>query len=136
MQSLASDHFGLLGECGASDPSLSSARSLTYWDTPLGVLGSIIDTEALTVTLPPHKRGKLCERIACVASVSGFRFGEAGAQARRVPHARIVRLRPGSFFVQRMLASVGMPRITAGADSACRPASVGGRVALFSPTLV
>ena len=63
-----------------------------------------------------------------MASVSGFRFREAGVEACRVPYARIVR--PGSFFVQRVLASVGMPRITTGADFTCRTDNPGRRVAL------
>ena len=59
VQSLASDHFRLLGERGVSDPPRLSARKITDWDTQLGVLGWITDTEALTVTLPSHKRLKL-----------------------------------------------------------------------------
>ena len=38
--------------------------------------------------------------------------------------------RPGSFFVQHILASVGMPLIAAGTDYACRMANPGRRVAL------
>ena len=52
VQSLASDHFCLLGERGVSDPPLLSARKITDWDTQLGVLGWIIDTETRTVTFP------------------------------------------------------------------------------------
>ena len=64
VQSLASDHFRLLGERGVSDPPLLSDRKITSWDTRLEVLGWIIDTEVLTVTLPPHKRGNVCELLA------------------------------------------------------------------------
>ena len=38
--------------------------------------------------------------------------------------------RPGSFFVHHMLASIRMPRITAGAEYACRTVIPGRRVAL------
>ena len=38
--------------------------------------------------------------------------------------------RPGSFFVHRMLASVGMPRIAAGAEHACRMGNHDRRIAL------
>ena len=54
VQSLTSDHFRLLGEREVSDPPLLSASKITDWDTRLEVLGWIIDTEALTVTLPSH----------------------------------------------------------------------------------
>ncbi|MEP2438517.1 MAG: hypothetical protein ABJH93_16610, partial [Roseibium sp.] len=37
-------------------------------------------------------------------------------------------VRPGSFFVQRMLVSMGTPRKTAGADYACHLANTGWRV--------
>ena len=59
VQSLASDHFRLLGVRGASDPTLLSASKITNWDTRVGVLGLLVDTEALTVTAPAHKRLKL-----------------------------------------------------------------------------
>ena len=39
-------------------------------------------------------------------------------------------LRPGGFSVSRLLASVRMPRIAAGADFACRTANPGRRLAL------
>ena len=64
VQSLASDHFRLLGERGVSDPPLLSTSKITDWDTRLEVLGWIIDTEALTVTLPSRKRLKLRSLLA------------------------------------------------------------------------
>ena len=64
VQSLASDYSRLLVERGASDPPLLCNRKVTHWDTRLEVLGWIIDTEALTVTIPPHKRDKLCALLA------------------------------------------------------------------------
>ena len=64
VQSLASDHFRLLGERGVSDPPLLSTSKITNWDTRLEVLGWIIDTEALTVTLPSRKRLKLRSLLA------------------------------------------------------------------------
>ena len=130
VQSLASDHFRLLGERGASDPPLLSAGKNTNWDTCLEVLGWIVDTESLTVTLPSPKRLKL--RVL----LSEWPPSRVSASAKQVSqlvgflmHVSFA-FRPGSFFVQRMLASVGMPRITAGADYACRMVNPGLRVAL------
>ena len=94
------------------------------------MLGWIINTEALTVAILPHKRGKLREILAVWpasrASASAKQVSELVGFLMLVSFA----VRPGSFFVQRMLASVGMPRITAGADFACRTANPGRRVVL------
>ena len=59
VQSLASDHFRVLGVRGASDPPLLSASKITNWNTRLDVLGWWVDTAAFTVTAPPHNRLKL-----------------------------------------------------------------------------
>ena len=130
VQSLASDHFRLLGERGVSDPPLLSARKTTNWDTQLEVLGWIIDTEALTVTLPSHKRLKLHTILAewppSRASASAKQVSQLVGFLMHVSFA----VRPGGFFVNRLLASVGMPRIAAGADFAGRMANPGRRLAL------
>ena len=130
VQSLSSDHFRLLGVRGASDPPLLSARKITDWDTRLEVLGWIVDTEALTVTLPSHKRLKLRSLLAAWpasrASASAKQVSQLAGFLMHVSFA----VRPGSFFVHRLLASVGMPRIAAGADFAGRMANPGRRVAL------
>ena len=57
-QSLASDHFRLLGERGPRDPSLLSPRKMSNWDTSMEVLGWTLDTEALTISLSEKKVGK------------------------------------------------------------------------------
>ena len=90
VQSLASDHFRLLGVRGASDPPLLSASNITNWDTRLEVLGWLVDTEALTVTAPPHKRLKLrLIAFSGVAPDSRPCFSEAGVAAGGFPHAHL-----------------------------------------------
>ena len=130
VQSLASDHFRLLGERGVSDPPLLSTSKITDWDTRLEVLGWIIDTETLTVTLPCHKRLKLRSLLAewppSRASASARQVSQLAGFLMHVSFA----VRPGSFFVQRLLASAGMPRIAAGEDFAFRVANPGRRIAL------
>ena len=132
VQSLASNHFRLLGEGGVYDLPLISDLQITNWDTRLEVLGWIIDTETLTMTLPPHERGKLFERLAAWsasrASVSAKQVSKLVGFLMHISFA----IRPGLFFVQRMLASVGMLPITAGADFAGRTANPGPRVVLGS----
>ena len=130
VQSLASDHFRLLGERGVSDPPLRSVRKITDWDTQLEVLGWIIDTEALTVTLPSHKRLKLQKLLAewpsSRTSASARQVSQLVGFLIHVPFA----VRPGRFFVNRLFASVGMPRIPAGADFGFRTANPGRRLGL------
>ena len=65
-----------------------------------------------------------------VAAISSICFSEAGVASCRLPHDRFVCLPSGSFFVHRMLAAVGMLRITADAEYACRTVIPGRRVAL------
>ena len=120
----------MLGERGVSDPPLLYARKTTDWDTELEVLGWIIDTEALTVTLPSHKRLKLQNLLAEWLS------SRTSASARQVSqlvgfHIHVsFAVRPGQFFVNRLLTSVGMPRISAGADFIFRTANPGRRLVL------
>ena len=125
VQLLASYHFRLLGQRGVFDPPVLSARKITDWDTQLEVLGWVIDTEAYTVTLPSHKRLKLQIRPAEWPS------SRTTASARQVSqlvgfliHVSFA-VRPGRFFVNRLLASVGMPGISAGDDFRFRTANPG-----------
>ena len=79
------------------------------------VLGWIINTEDLTVTLPPHMRDKLCELLeAWPASRTSASAKHVSKLVGFLMHVSFA-IRPGSVFVQRMLALVGMPRITAAA---------------------
>ena len=64
VQSLASDHFRLLGVRGASDPPLLFASKSNNWNTRLEVPGWLMDTVMLTVKLPPHKRLQLRSLLA------------------------------------------------------------------------
>ena len=130
VQSLALDHFRLLGVRGASDPPLLSANKITNWGTRLEVLGWLVDTEALTVTSPPHKRLKLRLLLAEWPRTRTHASAKQVSQLAGFPLHILFAVRPGSFFVHRLLASVGMPRIAAGDDSAGRMANPGRRVAL------
>ena len=114
-----------------SDPPRLSTSKITNWDTRLEVLGWIIDTEALTVTLPSRKRLKLRSLLA------EWPPSRASASARQVSKLAVFLMhisfavRPGVFFfVQCLLASVGMPRVASGAGYAYRMAEPGRRVAL------
>lgn len=58
-QFLISPHYRLLGARGVSDPSLFDVRKLSDWNACLEVLGSLVDTEDLTISLSNAKFGKL-----------------------------------------------------------------------------
>ena len=109
-RSLISDHYRLLGERGVDDPPLLDAKKMSDWDTRLEVLGWVIDTESLTISLSEAKITKLqnlvlqwprdrkCASVRDILSLTGFLL-----------HVSYV-LRPGKFFVHRMLASAGVRR--------------------------
>ena len=131
VQSLASDHFRLLGVRGASGSPLLSASKINNWDTGLEVLGWLVDTEARTVTAPPHKRLKLRMRLAewpPHLSPSAKQVSQMAGFLMNISFA----VRPGSFFVHRLLASVGcrasLPVITSLAEWLIR-----GGVLLLGP---
>ena len=82
------------------------------------------------MTLLSLKRDKLCKLLAAwPASRASASANEVSKLVGFLIHVSFS-IRPGSFFVQRMLASVGMPRITAGADFACRTVNPGRQVVL------
>ena len=130
VQLLASDHFLLLSIRGASDPPLLSAKTITNCDTRLEVLGYLVDTEALTVTSPPHKRLKLRLLSAEWPPTRIYASAKQVSQlAGFLMHISFA-VRLGSFFVHRLLSSVGMRRIAAGDHFADRMANSGRRVGL------
>ena len=125
VQWLASDNLCLLDERGVSFPPHLSARKITDWDTQLEVLGYIIYTEALTVTLPSPKRLKL---QTVFAEWPSSRTSSSTRQVSQLVGFQIhvtFAVRPGRFFVNGLLASVGMPRIFAGAEFGFRTTNPG-----------
>ena len=110
VQSIASDHFRLLGARGSDDPPLLSREKNTDFCTRLEVLGWILDTQRLTVTMPAHKQQKLDEVL------SEWPTTRTSATARQVSQLTgflihvCFALRPGKLFVGRLLAAVGMPQ--------------------------
>ena len=99
------------------------------WDTRLEVLGWIIDAEALTVTLSSRKRLKLRSLLAEWPPSRATSARQVSKLAGFLMHISFA-VRPGLFFVQRLLASVGMPRVASGAGFAYRMPDPGRRVAL------
>ena len=75
-----------------------TVKNLTSWDTRLEVLGWIIDTEALTVTLPPHKREQLCALLAAWPASRASASAKQASKLVFVFHARLVRHPPGVGF--------------------------------------
>lgn len=121
VRSLATDHFRLLGERGPADPPLLSRGKITDFATRLDVLGWTLDTQQLTITMTDTKQQKLGRILAAwpatrrvatarqVAELTGF-----------LMHVSFV-LRPGKFFVGRLLSAVGMPASSAFASQVPNP---------------
>ena len=128
IQSLASDHFRLLGVRGPDDPALLSARKITSWDSRLEVLGWIVDTDELSVTMPPTKMQKLCRLMAEWPPSRTWAWEKQVSQLTGfLLHVAFV-VRPGKFFVNRLLADVGMPQSAAASETS--PTGRGRRVIL------
>ena len=97
VQSLASDHFRLLGTRGPNDPPLLSKEKNTDFNTRLEVLGWILDTQQLTVTMPAQKQQKLARVLgnwpATRTSATARQVSELTGFLMHVCFA----LRPGNF---------------------------------------
>ena len=107
IESLASDHFRLLGPHGSRDPPLLKAHKILGRSTRLEVLGRVLDTDKLTIFLPCRKSSKLRQILAdwpnsrhsatCKQIVDGFLIACVGGGT------------PWEVFVQRLLAYATMP---------------------------
>lgn len=110
VQSLASDHFRLLGVRGPKDPPLLSREKITNLSTRLEVLGWVLDTQRLTVTMPAQKQQKLARIL------KEWQVTRTHATTRQVseltgfPIHVCFALRPGEFSVGRLLSAVEMPK--------------------------
>ena len=110
VQSIASDHFRLLGSGGPNDPPLLSKKNFTNFETRLEALGWILGTEKLTVSRTLRNLEKLqrlpgeCpvpRQTATVRQVYGLTSFPLHA-----PFA----MRPGKFSVGQLSAAVRMPQ--------------------------
>lgn len=110
VQSLASARFRLLSERGVSDPLLLSVKEMSNWDTQLEVVGLIIDTEALRVTLPSQKRLKLHIILGELPPSRASATSKKVSQLDGFVIYIFFAVSPGGRFVTRVLASVGMLR--------------------------
>ena len=121
VQSLASDHFRLLGSRGPNDPPLLKRSKLTDFSTRLDVLGWVLDTHELTITMTQRKHDKLCRILAewppsrkvatarQISELTGFLIHVAFA------------LRPGKFFLSRLLSAANMPESAMFASGIAQP---------------
>ena len=108
-QSIGSDHDRLLGARQASEPPLLSPGKVSSWHTRLEVLGWVIDTVSMTISLAQTELTQLRELLAKwpndrrVASESDLR-----SLMGKLLHVCEV-VRPEMFFVRRMLNQSGCP---------------------------
>ena len=110
---IASGHFRLLGPRGPREHPLLKAHTILGWTTHLEVLGWVVDTDKLIISLSPCKRSKVWQTLAdwphsrhsatCkqIVELTGFLL-----------HVSVA-VRPRKFFVQRLLAHATMPLCSA-----------------------
>ena len=107
-QSMGSDHGRLLGERQAGDPPLLAPEKVSSWHTRLEVLGWELDTVAMTISLPQGKFGQLRELLAgWPRERRSAPESELRSLMGKLLHVCEV-VRPGKFFVRRMLNQLGM----------------------------
>ena len=136
VQPLASDQFRLLGVRGASDPPLLSASKITNWNTRLEVLGWLVDTEALTVTSPPHKRLKLRFRLAEWPPTRTYASAKQVSQLAGFLIPISFAVRHGPFFMHRSLASVGICRASKPVTTSMAEWPIRGGVSPLGPSSI
>ena len=105
---LASDPFRLFGLRAPRDLLLLETHKILGWSTCLEVLGWVLDTDRPTISLAPRKCSKLRQVLADwsqprhsathkqIAELTGFLLHVSAA------------VRPGIFFMQRLLAHANM----------------------------
>ena len=108
-QSFASDSFRLLGSRTHGEPPLFSQHKITSWDTRMDMLGWSIDTVAMSISVSQEKVAQLRATLAQwpvdrrVASVREVR----SLVGKLLYLSEVVR--PGNFFVRRILNQLGLP---------------------------
>ena len=114
MQSIGSDYFRLLDSRDQNKPPLLAPKRVTNFETRLEMLGWIIDTKNLTVSMTPSKLEKL-HRLR-----GDWPVWHQTATARQQLSGLTVFLvhvsftiRPGKFFVGRLLSGVDIPQLAA-----------------------
>ncbi|CAB1102718.1 unnamed protein product [Ectocarpus sp. CCAP 1310/34] len=116
-RSFASDSFRLFGTRNSGEPPLFAREKTTSWDTRMEMLGWVIDTVALTISVSQEKVAKMRAMLAewpverRVATVT-----EVRSLLGKLLHLCEV-VRPGKFFVRRILNQLGLPPMKAGGDA-------------------
>ena len=110
---MGSDYGRLLGERQAGDPPLLVPEKVSSWHTRLEVLGWDLDKVAMTISLP---QGKVIQLRELLAGWPRDRRSAPESELRslmgKLLHVCEV-VRPGKFFVRRMLNLLGMPPVQA-----------------------
>lgn len=115
-QSAASDSFRLFGGRNNGEPPLFAPEKTSSWDPHMEVLGWSIDTVSMTIAVTQEKVAQLQTMLAewphdrRQASVREFR-----SLLGKLLHLCEV-VRPGKFFVRRILKQLGLQRVDVGEE--------------------
>ena len=102
-QSFASDSFRQFGSRSGGEPPLFARAKITSWDTRMEMLGWVIDTIAMTISVPQEKVAQLRVLLAqWLADRKVAPVKEVRSPLRKLLHLCEVS-RPGKFFIQRIL---------------------------------
>ena len=125
-RSFASDSFRLFGCRNTGEPPLFAREKTTSWDTSMDMLGWTIDTISMTISVTQEKVAQLRALVAewptdrRVATVK-----EVRSLLGKLLHLCEV-VRPGKFFVRRILNQLGLAPLKAG-EGLGNGVNVGGK---------
>lgn len=113
-QSYASDCHRVLGSRVSGEPPLLSRDKITSWDTRMDMLGWTIDTKAMTISVPQEKIAKLRALLQeWPSDRERASVKEVRSLLGKLLHLSEV-VRPGRFFVRRILNQLGLAPMAAG----------------------
>ena len=116
-QSFASDSFRLFGSRSGGEPPLFAREKITSWDTRMEMLGWMIDTVAMTISVTQERVVQLRALLAqWPAERRAAPVKEVRSLLGKLLHLCEV-VRPGKFFIRRILNHLGLAPLGAGGET-------------------
>ena len=116
-QSFSSDSFRLFGSRSGGEPPLFAREKITSWDTRMEMLGWMIDTVAMTISVTQERVVQLRALLAqWPAERRAAPVKEVRSLLGKLLHLCEV-VRPGKFFIRRILNHLGLAPLRAGEET-------------------